>query len=74
MHLGTPVIARRNAGNSSLITDGENGLLFDNLKVCIYLLNIKSVESVRKTKFSAACKGFESKNEFFTYLCVGVDL
>lgn len=29
MHLGTPVIARRNAGNASLVAHGETGMLYD---------------------------------------------
>lgn len=37
MHLGVPVIARKNTGNESIVKDGENGLLFESPEVSVNL-------------------------------------
>ena len=38
MFYGCPVIARRSGGTSEIVTDGDNGFLFDNVEECASLL------------------------------------
>ncbi|XP_057295030.1 glycosyltransferase 1 domain-containing protein 1-like isoform X1 [Hydractinia symbiolongicarpus] len=79
LHIGTPVFARRNTGNSAVINDGINGILFDSpLEFKEKAENLLSNLKMKHKLVSNGTKYIEEKHDYKkeleTYLTVAEEL
>lgn len=79
LHIGTPVFARRNTGNSAVVNDGINGLLFDSpLEFKEKAENLLSNLKMKHKLVSNGTKYIEEKHDYKkeleTYLTVAEEL
>lgn len=58
MEIGTPVLARHNDGNCSIITDGENGLLFNNVEEFVKKANTLLDDDQLRKRITSQAKNF----------------